>query len=154
MPARRGVDGVTRGHSAGQVPRAAAVLDQPRPYAAANLLRTVQRLGGQCVSRGGKPCPSAAALSALLLAGALSAGCSDDDKSSLSDQLGSYTDAGDGCQQTVSAIAYADNTLRAAGQEQHQEFDDAVRSNIAAVAGTIALEIHDFPTKGTLQQAR
>jgi len=84
----------------------------------------------------------------------LSAGCSDDDKSSLSDQLGSYTDAGDGCQQTVSAIAYADNTLRAAGQEQHQEFDDAVRSNIAAVAGTISLEVRDFPSKKVLQQAR
>ncbi len=54
----------------------------------------------------------------------------------------------------MSAIAYADNTLRAAGQEQHQEFDDAVRSNIAAVAGTIALEVRDFPSKKTLQQAR
>ena len=82
------------------------------------------------------------------------AGCSGDDKAPLSDELGRYTDAGDGCQQAVSAIAYADNTLRAAGQEQHQEFDDAVRSNIAAVAGTIALEIRDFPSKEALQQAR
>jgi len=88
-----------------------------------------------------------------MTAGALG-GCSGDDKAPLSDELGRYTDAGDGCQQAVSAIAYADNTLRAAGQEQHQEFDDAVRSNIAAVAGTIALEIRDFPTKATLQQAR
>ncbi len=80
--------------------------------------------------------------------------CSDDGKAPLSDELGAYTDSGDGCQQAVSAIAYADNTLRAAGQEQHQEFDDAVRSNIAAVAGTIALEVRDFPSKQTLQQAR
>ena len=80
--------------------------------------------------------------------------CSSDDTSSLSDELGRYTDSGDGCQQAVSAIAYADNSLRAAGQEQHQEFDDAVRSNIAAVAGTISLEVRDFPSKETLQQAR
>jgi hypothetical protein len=95
----------------------------------------------------------AVVLAVGLTTGALS-GCSDDDKAPLSDELGRYTDAGDGCQQAVSAIAYADNTLRAAGQEQHQEFDDAVRSNIAAVAGTIALEIRDFPSEGTLQQAR
>ena len=95
----------------------------------------------------------AVAIAVGLTAGALG-GCSGDDKAPLSDELGRYTDSGDGCQQAVSAIAYADNTLRAAGQEQHQEFDDAVRSNIAAVAGTIALEIRDFPSKGTLQQAR
>jgi ABC-type Fe3+-citrate transport system substrate-binding protein len=95
----------------------------------------------------------AGAVTALLLAAAL-AGCSGDDKAPLSDELGAYTDAGDGCQQSVSAISYADNTLRAAGQEAHQEFDDAVRSNIAAVAGTIALEVRDFPSKDTLQQAR
>ena len=93
---------------------------------------------------------------ALALAGLAGlAGCSaDDGKAPLSDELGAYTDAGDGCQQAVSAIAYADNTLRAAGQEAHQEFDDAVRSNIAAVAGTIALEVRDFPSEQTLQQAR
>jgi hypothetical protein len=95
----------------------------------------------------------AVVLAVGLTTGGLS-GCSDDDKAPLSDELGRYTDAGDGCQQAVSAIAYADNTLRAAGQEQHQEFDDAVRSNIAAVAGTIALEVRDFPSKATLQQAR
>ena len=89
-----------------------------------------------------------------LAAGLLVTSCSDDGKAPLSDELGAYTDSGDGCQQAVSAIAYADNTLRAAGQEQHQEFDDAVRSNIAAVAGTIALEVRDFPSKETLQQAR
>ena len=95
----------------------------------------------------------AATLAAVLAAAAL-AGCSGDDKAPLSDELGAYTDAGDGCQQAVSAIAYADNSLRAAGQEQHQEFDDAVRSNIAAVSGTIALEVRDFPSKETLRQAR
>ena len=96
----------------------------------------------------------AALTATLALAATLLAGCGGDDKAPLSDELGRYTDSGDGCQQAVSAIAYADNTLRAAGQEQHQEFDDAVRSNIAAVAGTIALEVRDFPSKATLQQAR
>ena len=91
---------------------------------------------------------------ALLLAGSLLTGCSGDGEKPLSKELGQYTDTGDGCQQAVSAIAYADNTLRAAGQEQHQEFDDAVRSNIAAVAGTIALEVRDFPSKRALTQAR
>jgi hypothetical protein len=95
----------------------------------------------------------AGAVAALLLAGAL-AGCGGDDEAPLADELGAYTDSGDGCQQAVSAIAYADASLRAAGQEQHQEFDDAVRSNIAAVAGTIALEVRDFPSKATLHQAR
>ena len=94
-------------------------------------------------------------LAALPVAAALlMTSCSDDGKAPLSDELGAYTDSGDGCQQAVSAIAYADNTLRAAGQEQHQEFDDAVRSNIAAVAGTIALEVRDFPSKKALEQAR
>ena len=95
----------------------------------------------------------AAALAVGLMTTALG-GCSGDDKAPLSDELGRYTDAGDGCQQAVSAIAYADNSLRAAGQEQHQEFDDAVRSNIAAVAGTIALEVRDFPSRRVLAQAR
>jgi hypothetical protein len=96
----------------------------------------------------------AAMAAVALTAAALLAGCGGDDKAPLSDELGRYTDSGDGCQQAVSAIAYADSRLRAAGQEQHQEFDDAVRSNIAAVAGTIALEVRDFPSKATLQQAR
>ena len=93
-------------------------------------------------------------MAAMALVVPLLSACSDDGKAPLSDELGAYTDSGDGCQQAVSAIAYADNTLRAAGQEQHQEFDDAVRSNIAAVAGTIALEIRDFPSKMALEQAR
>jgi hypothetical protein len=95
----------------------------------------------------------AAGLAVALTTGVV-AGCSGDDEAPLSDELGRYTDSGDGCQQAVSAIAYADNTLRAAGQEQHQEFDDAVRSNIAAVAGTIALEVRDFPSRRALAQAR
>jgi hypothetical protein len=92
------------------------------------------------------------AATAVLLVAAL-AGCSDDE-APLADELSRYTDAGDGCQQTVSAIAYADASLRAAGQEQHQEFTDAVRSNITTVAGTIALEVRDFPSRRTLRQAR
>lgn len=95
-----------------------------------------------------------AAAGVAVLAVSVVGGCSDDGEAPLSDELGAYTDAGDGCQQAVSAIAYADNTLRAAGQEAHQEFDDAVRSNIAAVAGTIALEVRDFPSEETLRQAR
>jgi hypothetical protein len=98
-----------------------------------------------------------ALLAAVLAVGLTSsvAGCTgDDDEAPLSDELGRYTDSGDGCQQAVSAIAYADGRLRAAGQEQHQEFDDAVRSNIAAVAGTIALEVRDFPSRRALAQAR
>jgi ABC-type Fe3+-citrate transport system substrate-binding protein len=101
-----------------------------------------------------RPVQRVVAAVTLAVALPLLGACSSDDTSSLSDELGRYTDSGDGCQQAVSAIAYADNSLRAAGQEQHQEFDDAVRSNIAAVAGTIALEVRDFPSKATLQQAR
>ena len=104
--------------------------------------------------RGGLTTRLLAAALAVGLVTTVLGGCSGDDKAPLSDELGRYTDAGDGCQQAVSAIAYADNSLRAAGQEQHQEFDDAVRSNIAAVAGTIALEVRDFPSKAALQQAR
>ena len=94
------------------------------------------------------------AAAATVVAVPLLVSCSGDDKAPLSDELGHYTDAGDGCQQAVSAIAYADSSLRAAGQEQHQEFDDAVRSNLAAVSGTIALEVRDFPSERTVKQAR
>jgi hypothetical protein len=89
---------------------------------------------------------------ALPLALALS-GCSHHEPA-LADKLSHYTDSGDGCQQAVSAISYADHSLRSAGQEQHQEFGAAVRSNITAVAGTIDLEVHDFPSKTALDQAR
>jgi cell division septum initiation protein DivIVA len=90
------------------------------------------------------------AVSALSLAG-----CSGDDKpSSLSEQLAHYTDSGDGCQQVVSAISYADTSLKPAGQESYVTWTDAVRSKISAVSGTIALEVKDFPSKQALDQAR
>jgi hypothetical protein len=52
----------------------------------------------------------------------------------------------------VSAIGYADGLLRALGQEDHQEFDAAVRSRLASVAGTIELEVRDFPDDATREQ--
>ena len=88
----------------------------------------------------------------MVLVAALS-GCSGDD-APLADELSRYTDSGDGCRQTVVAITYADGSLRSAGQEQHQEFSDSVRSNISTVAATIALEVHDFPSERVLGQAR
>jgi len=63
------------------------------------------------------------------------------------------TDSGDGCQQAVSAIGYADDVLLVLGQEDHQKFDAAVRSRLAAVAGTISLEMEDFPNRRTSEQA-
>ena len=47
-------------------------------------------------------------------------------KAPLADELDRYTDKGDGCQQVVSAIAYADEALKPAGQERYQVFDDEV----------------------------
>lgn len=85
--------------------------------------------------------------------GLLTASCSEG-RPALAEKLEHYTDAGDGCQQVVSAITYADSSLKAAGQERYQEFDDAVRSRIAAVAGTIALEVRDLPSRRVLEQAR
>ena len=92
----------------------------------------------------------------LVAAVALSlVGCSGDDKpSSLSEQLAHYTDSGDGCQQVVSAISYADTSLKPAGQERYVTWTDEVRSKISAVSGTIALEIKDFPSKQALAQAQ
>ena len=82
-------------------------------------------------------------------------GCSGDDKpSSLSEQLAHYTDSGDGCQQVVSAISYADTSLKPAGQERYVTWTDEVRSKISAVSGTIALEAKDFPSKQALDQAQ
>lgn len=82
-------------------------------------------------------------------------GCSGDDKpSSLSEQLAHYTDSGDGCQQVVSAIAYADTSLKPAGQERYVSWTDEVRSKISAVSGTVALEVKDFPSKQALDQAQ
>ena len=82
-------------------------------------------------------------------------GCSGDDRpSSLSEQLAHYTDSGDGCQQVVSAIAYADTSLKPAGQERYVTWTDEVRSKISAVSGTVALEVKDFPSKQALDQAQ
>lgn len=90
---------------------------------------------------------AATALVAAGLAG-LVAGCGDPDA------LAGYTDEGDACQQVVSAIAYADDLLKPLGQEPYQDFDDATRSRLAAVGGTIALEVHDWPTDEIADQAR
>jgi hypothetical protein len=99
---------------------------------------------------------SAGAVTAVLCSIALAA-CSDDPGEALSDSsdnaLAQYTDEVDGCEQAVSAIGYADSLLRALGQEDHQEFDAAVRSRLASVAGTIALEVGDFPDGATREQA-
>jgi hypothetical protein len=82
----------------------------------------------------------------------LLAGCSQADEPG--DALESYTNSGDGCRQAVSAIGYADDLLLVLGQEDHQQFDAAVRSRLAAVAGTISLEMKDFPNRRTSEQAR
>lgn len=79
-------------------------------------------------------------------------GCADD--APLSDELSQYTDEGDGCQQAVSAITYAEGALKHLGQEPYQEFNDSVRSRVASVNGTIALEVRDFPSEEALKQAR
>lgn len=94
--------------------------------------------------------------SLLVVAATLSlVGCSGGDKSSsLSQQLARYTDSGDGCQQVVSAISYADTSLKPAGQERYVTWTDEVRSKISAVSGTIALEVKDFPSKQALDQAQ
>jgi hypothetical protein len=96
------------------------------------------------------------AVTAVLCSIALAA-CSDDPgeapPDSTDNALAQYTDEGDGCEQAVSAIGYADSLLRALGQEDHQEFDAAVRSRLASVAGTIALEVGDFPDGATREQA-
>ena len=94
---------------------------------------------------------SAALLPAIVVA-LLLGGCSGDGDPS--DPLRSYTDAGDGCHQVVTAITYAEETLKPLGQEPYQDFTDEVRSRLAAVSGTQALEAEDFPSKPVLQQAR
>ncbi len=96
----------------------------------------------------------AVTIAGLLLAVSVAlVGCGRDQKP-LADELSRYTDRGDGCQQTVAAITYADSSLRAAGQERHERWDDATRSKVATVGGTIALEVRDFPSEATLEQAR
>lgn len=69
------------------------------------------------------------------------------------DALASYTDEGDACRQAVSAIGYADDLLKPLGQEPFQDFDDATRSRLAAVAGTLALEARDWPSREVAEQA-
>lgn len=81
----------------------------------------------------------------------LLAGCSSG--SDNADALRSYTDPGDGCPQVVSAISYADASLKPLGQEAFQSFTPAVRSNVAAVDGTQSLEDADFPSRPILEQA-
>ena len=96
----------------------------------------------------------AAPVSVALLAVLLSMGCSGDDDGPLAKELSGYTDPGDGCAQVMSAIAYADSVLKPAGQEQYQTFDEVVRSRLAAIDGTIELEVRDFPEDDVLEQAR
>jgi hypothetical protein len=83
----------------------------------------------------------------IVTGGLLLAGCGSDDA------LAAYTNPGDGCRQAISAIGYADDLLLVLGQEEHQEFDPAVRSRLAAVEGTISLEVRDFPNRRILLQA-
>lgn len=73
--------------------------------------------------------------------------------STTSPDLDSYTDPGDACAQAISAISYADDALRPLGQEPYQEFNDVVRSRLAAVAGTLALEAKDWPDEPVHRQA-
>lgn len=81
-------------------------------------------------------------------------GCAGEDRPPLADRLERYTDAGDGCQQVVSAVSYADASLKPVGQERYQDWDAATRSRVAAVSGTVALEVRDFPSARVLTQAR
>ncbi|HET6918520.1 MAG TPA: hypothetical protein VFI46_03540 [Jiangellaceae bacterium] len=88
----------------------------------------------------------------ILAAVLLVAGCGDGGPDG-ADALATYTDPGDGCHQVVSAIGYADDLLLVLGQEDHQKFEPAVRSRLAAVEGTISLEVEDFPNRRILLQA-
>ena len=96
----------------------------------------------------------------IVLAAALSSGCGGDSSASAkatptpTDSLAHYTDTGDACAQAISAIAYADDSLLALGQEPYQTFDDLVRSKLAAVAGTLALEADDWPSPAIYRQAK
>lgn len=68
--------------------------------------------------------------------------------------LGGITEPGDGCPQMVSAIGYADALLVDLGQERYQEYDVAVRSRLAQVAGTARVEAADWPSERVHRQAR
>jgi hypothetical protein len=96
------------------------------------------------------------ALGAVLLLGSLGvAACSQPAGTSSATPTGlaAYTDKGDGCDQVVSAISYAEFVLKPLGQEPYQEWTDEARSRVSAVNGTGALEVRDFPTKEILEQA-
>ena len=93
-------------------------------------------------------------MAVLAVAFLLALGACSDDDGPLAEELSRYTDPGDGCAQVMSAISYADDALKPAGQEQYQPFDEVVRSRLAAVDGTIALEVRDFPSDDVLDQAR
>lgn len=71
----------------------------------------------------------------------------------MSERLAGYTDPGDGCEQVVSAISYAEFLLKPLGQERYQDLDQVVLSRIAAVAGTVAVEAADFPDGTSAEQA-
>jgi hypothetical protein len=91
---------------------------------------------------------------ALIVVAACLSGCSGSHPAPLAKELSGYTDPGDGCPQAVSAISYADSSLKPLGQEQFQTWDEVVRGKLAAVDGTIDLEVKDFPSKAILRQAR
>jgi hypothetical protein len=97
------------------------------------------------------PLACAAALLAIAACSACGSGSSG---GADADPLLSYTDAGDGCPQVVSAISYADARLLPLGQEAYQKFTPAVRSNVAEVDGTQTLEDRDFPNRAILEQAQ
>jgi hypothetical protein len=96
----------------------------------------------------------------IVAAAALSTGCGGSSSAAAkvtptpTDSLAHYTDTGDACAQAISAIAYADDSLLALGQEPYQDFDDLVRSKLAAVAGTLSLEADDWPSPRIYQQAK
>jgi hypothetical protein len=101
-----------------------------------------------------------AAVSALLAVAACTSGAdaTSDTRAaasaSISARLERYTDPGDGCEQTVSALGYAEFLLKPLGQERYQDWDDATLSRVAAVAGTIELEMTDYPDEASARQAR
>ena len=51
-------------------------------------------------------------------------------------------------------MGYADDVLVVLGQEQYQDFDDEATSRLAAVAGTLELEMRDWPDRTTRARAR
>lgn len=95
---------------------------------------------------------AAMAAGSFVVLSAVLSGCGGQEEP-LAAELARYTDTGDGCQQAVTAIAYADSSLTSAGQERYVDWDDATRSKVGTVSGTIALEKRDFPSEEALAQA-